>query len=71
MSLLCLNIDKCKVIHIGNTPHSKYDVSNLASPVSTTSLSEVSHEKDFGVWVTNKLESSLHCHKAVVSANKC
>jgi len=57
-------------MHIGNTPHSNYYVSDPASPGSTTSLSEVSYEKDLGVWVTNKLESSLHCHKAVESANK-
>jgi len=37
---------------------------------TSTSLTEVSHEKDLGVWVTNKLESSLHCHSAVASANK-
>jgi len=33
-------------------------------------LTEVSHEKDLGVWVTNELESSLHCHKAGANANK-
>ena len=57
-------------MHIGNTPHSIYYVSDPATPGSPTSLTEVSHEKDLGVWVTNKLESSLHCHKAVASANK-
>jgi len=34
-----------------------------------THLSEVNNEKDSGVWVTNKLDSSLHCQKAVAKAN--
>jgi len=54
-------------MHIGNTPHSNYYVSDPATSGNSTSLTEVSHE---GIWVTNKLESSLLCHKAVASANK-
>jgi len=32
LSLLSLNIDKCKVMHIGNTPHFNYYVSDPATP---------------------------------------
>ena len=66
LSLLSLNIDKCKVMHIGNTLASNYYVSDSAS---LTNLSVVENEKDLGVWVTNKLDSSLHCQKAVAKAN--
>jgi len=57
-------------MHIGNTPHSNYYISDPATPGSSTSLTEVSHEKDLGahVWVTNKLESSLHCHKVLIKS---
>ena len=49
---------------------SNYYVSNSASPGSFTCLSKVNYKKDLGVWVTNKLDSSLHCQKAVAKANK-
>ena len=35
-----------------------------------TNLHDVSCEKDLGVWTTNKMESSLHCQKAVSNANR-
>ena len=57
-------------MHIGNTPHSNYYVSDPDISGNSTSLSEVTYEKDLGVWTTNKMEPSLHCHKAVTSANK-
>ena len=31
-------------------------------------LTEIDQEKDFGVWITSDLKSSLHCSKAVASA---
>ena len=68
--LLNLNFHKCKVMHIGSTPHSYYYVSNLAISGNSTSLSEVTYGKDLGIWTTNKMEPSLHCHKAMTSANK-
>ena len=37
---------------------------------NSTSLSDVTFEKDLGVWTTDKLESGLHCQKAVASANR-
>ena len=36
LSLLSLNIDKCKVMHIGDTLHSNYYVSDPASPGNFT-----------------------------------
>jgi len=65
--LLNLNFEKCKVMHIGNTPHSDYYVTVSGN---STSLSDVTFEKDLGVWTTDKLESGLHCQKAVASANR-
>ena len=32
-------------------------------------LHEVNYEKELGVWVTNKLDSSLHCQKVVAKAS--
>jgi len=58
--------EKCKVMHIGNTPHFDY---NVTVSGNSTSLSDVTFEKDLGVWTTDKLESGLHCQKAEASAN--
>jgi len=65
--LLNLNFEKSKVMHIGNTPHSDYYVTVSGN---ATNLSDITFEKDLGVWITDKLESGLHCQKAVASANK-
>ena len=54
-------------MHIGNTPHSDYYVTVSGN---STSLSDVTFEKDLAVWTTDKLESGLHCQKAVASANR-
>ena len=63
--LLNLNFDKCKVMHTGKTPHSNYHISDTTAPGVFTNLHDVSYENDLGVWTTNKMESSLHCQKAV------
>ena len=68
--LLNLNFDKCKVRHIGKTQHSNYHVSDITPPGVFANLHDVSYEKDLGVWTTNKMESSLHCQKAVSNANR-
>ena len=68
--LLNLNFDKCKVVHIGKSLHSNYHVSDTTAPGVFTNLHDVSYEKDLGVWTTNKMESSLHCQKAVSNANR-
>ena len=65
--IMALDFEKCKVMHIGNTPHSDYYVTVSGN---STSLSDVTFEKDLGVWTTDKLESGLHSQKAVVRANR-
>ena len=65
--LLNLNLDKCKVMHIGRTLNSTYkmDISN-----TRIDLCEVESEKDLGLWVTSSLKPSLHCVKAAAKATK-
>ena len=65
--LLNLNLDKCKVMHIGRTLNSTYkmDISN-----TRIDLCEVESEKDLGLWVTSSLKPSLHCIKAAAKATK-
>ena len=65
--LLNLNLDKCKVMHIGRTLNSTYkmDISNTC-----IDLCEVESEKDLGLWVTSSLKPSLHCDKAAAKATK-
>ena len=57
-------------MHIGKTPHSNCHVSDTTTPRGFTNLHNVFYEKDLGVWTTNKMESSLHCQKAVPNANR-
>ena len=47
-----------------------YHVSDTTTLGGFTNLHDVSYEKDLGVWTTNKVESSLHCQKAVSNANR-
>ena len=67
--LLKLNLSKCKIMHVGNSPIvTSYALSNgLGQHVQ---LDEVDHEKDLGVWFTSDLKPSLHCCKAAASAMK-
>ena len=44
--LLNLNFEKCKVMHIGNTPHTDIYVTVLGN---SASLSDVTFEEDLGV----------------------
>jgi len=46
--LLKLNLDKCKVMHIGNTLRTSYSMETNTSPGSRLELSEVEFEKDLG-----------------------
>ena len=43
-------------MQIGNSPHSNYYVSDPAISGNSTSLCEVTYEKDLGIWTTNKME---------------
>jgi len=61
--LLKLNPEKCKVMHIGHSYHTKYQLCyNGHSKV----LGETSEEKDLGVYVSNSLKPST---QSVKSAN--
>ena len=67
--LLNLNLDKCKVMHIGKTIIS-YKMEISTSPGSFMELSKVNFEKDLacmGVWTTSTLKPSLHCDKAAAA----
>ena len=66
--LLKLNLDKCKVMHIGNTLKASYTMEINTSSRSRLVLSEVEFEKDLGVWINSSLKSSLQCNKAAASA---
>ena len=68
--LLNLNLEKCKVMHIGKTPNVSYSMEISFSPGSFRELSVVNYEKDLGVWKTSTLKPSLHCEKAAANAIK-
>ena len=65
--LLNLNLEKCKVMHIGKTPNASYSMEISSSPGSCR---ELSVEKDLGVWTTSNLKPSLQCDKAAANATK-
>ena len=58
------NVDKCKVLHIGNNNHQTRNTMNGSK------LSKVSHEKDLEVTIGKDLKSSKHCLDVVKKANK-
>ena len=66
--LLKLNLDKCKVMHIGNTRQTGYTMETDKISRSRLELSEVGCEKDLGLWTSSSLKSSLQCNKAAASA---
>jgi len=51
LALIQANLDKCKVMHIGNTLN--------AVLRSRLELSEVEFEKDLGMWTNSSMKSSL------------
>ncbi len=61
---MVFNIEKCKVLHAGNTNvHYKYHVIN-------TEIVEGIYEKDLGVYVDSEMSSSRQCGEAIKKANK-
>ena len=68
--LLNLNSEKCKFMHIGKSLCSSYEMVNADIPGEVMKLSEVTFEKDLGVWMTSNMDPSLHCQKAAASAMK-
>jgi len=68
--LLNLNLEKCKVMHIGKTLNTRYKMKSSTNLGSYVELNEVSLEKDLGIWTTSSLKPSLHCDKAAAKATK-
>ena len=58
------NIEKCKVLHIGNdNAKARYEMNNVQ-------LSSTEKEKDLGVTVSKDLKPSQHCTETIKKANK-
>jgi len=68
--LLNLNLDKYKVMHIGNTLQTSCTMESNTISRSHIELSEVEFEKDLGLWTNSSLKSSLQCSKAAASATR-
>jgi hypothetical protein len=58
------NVDKCKVMHIGNK-NSKYEYTLMGKSILSTR-----EEKDLGVFFTENFKSGNNCSRASKSANK-
>ena len=60
---MMFNVDKCKVMHIGNrNPCYTYTMNNQT-------LSEIDEEKDIGVTMHANLKPSVHCNQSAQKAN--
>ena len=57
--LLKLNLEKCKVMHIGKSLNTTYKMEIIGSPGSCIDLCEVNSEKDLGLWVTSSLNYNV------------
>ena len=58
------NVDKCKIMHIGNkNPRNVYSMNG-------TNLAETSEEKDLGVTIDCRLEFDRHIKNIVAKANR-
>jgi len=63
--LLGFNIPKCRVMHIGHSEDTKYNLKENGIPVE---LAEIKQEKDLGVVVTSDLKPSQQCKTAATKA---
>ena len=62
--LMLFNVDKCKVMHIGNNNgKAKYEMNDKL-------LEEVIEERDLGVIMQNDMKCNSQCIKAVKTANR-
>jgi len=52
------NVDKCKVMHVGNTDDSS------AYYMEGSELTKVICEKDLGVWISDDMKCSMQCMHA-------
>jgi len=60
---MVFNVDKCKVMHIGNNSgKAKYEMNGK--------LLEVIEERDLEVIMQNDMKCNSHCIKAVKTANR-
>ena len=64
--LMDFNVDKCKVMHMGNS-NTKQDYV-MESNEGVSILKEVEVEKDLGVWIGKDLKPSVQCGKAALRA---
>ena len=63
-SQMFFNVDKCKVLHIGNrNVQANYTMNGIQ-------LAKVEQEKDLGVVISNDLKPSKQCSEVVKTANK-
>ena len=63
-SQMFFNVDKCKVLHVGNSNvHANYTMNGVH-------LASVEQEKDLGVVFSNDLKPSKQCSEVVKTANK-
>ena len=58
------NVEKCKVLHIGNSND------QVNYKMNGAELSKVTKEKDLGVVISSDLKPSLHCKEVMKTANK-
>ena len=65
---LGMNLNKCKVLHLGNqNPNFDYSMNSKSESVQ---LNSVNCEKDLGVYIDSQLNFKEHVGKSVSSANK-
>ena len=63
-SQMSFNVDKCKVLHIGNrNVHANYTMNGIQ-------LAKVEQEKDLGVIISNDLKPRKQCSEFFKTANK-
>ena len=65
--LLKFNVDKCKLLQLGNSSPANY---YLSSPDGffRSLICKVTEEKDLGVWCTSDMKPSLQVQKDVTKA---
>ena len=65
--LLKFNVDKCKLLQLGNCSPANYYLSN-SDGFSGSLICKVTEERDLGVWCTSDMKPSLQVQKAVTKA---
>ena len=65
--LLKFNVDKCKLLQLGNSSPANYYLSS-SDGFSRPLICKVTEEKDLGVWCTSDMKPSLQVQKAVTKA---